>query len=291
MIFQTTRAFSDSQLYIRHFGILITANLFANHVIVDFTTRLWIGSVMIQMADSMDWTPKDLVAFEKRVAEVYEQGLIKSPVHLSGGSERQLIEIFKGISRDDWKLCTWRNHLHALLSEIPPEEVMRQILAGKSMTMNSAEHKFYSSSIAGGILPIAVGLGMAIKRVRCDTPGCCHCRCKDLRCTTLLGGTEHGGHVHYNHLPCPAWARRVWCFCGDMTAECGIFWESAKYARNFNLPVTFIIESNGKSVQTPTEEIWGAIEDWSEYFYNVRRYEYELAWPHHGVGKFIELPF
>lgn len=192
-------------------------------------------------------TAADLIAFEKEVARRYDAGEIHAPIHLSGGSEQQLIEIFKNISPDDWKLCTWRSHYAALLSGIPPDELMRQILAGRSMYVNNAEHRFYSSSIAGGILPIAVGLGMAIKRK-----------------------SEN---------------RKVWTFCGDMTSECGIFWESAKYARNFDLPVTFIIESNGKSVLTPTEETWGAVEDWSEHFYNVRRYEYELSWPHHGTRK------
>ena len=193
-------------------------------------------------------TKDNLIAFEKEVAHRYEAGEIHTPIHLGSGNEDQLLEIFKSVSPDDWKLCTWRNHLHALLSGIPPDELMRQILAGRSMYVNSPEHRFYSSSIAGGILPIAVGLGMGIKR--------------------------------------KGQKRKVFAFCGDMTSECGIFWESAKYARNFDLPVTFIIESNEKSVLTPTEATWGAVMDWSEYFYNVRRYEYKLPWPHSGVREF-----
>jgi len=191
-------------------------------------------------------TKEDLIAFEKEVAKRWEAGEIKSPIHLGGGNEDQLIEVFKNVKPTDWILASWRSHYHALLHGISPDEVMRQILAGKSMSINSVDPPFYSSSIAGGICPIAVGLGMAIKR----------------------RGEE----------------RQVWIFCGDMTSECGIFWESAKYARNFDLPVTFVIESNGKSVLTPTEAAWGAVEDWSEYFHNVRRYEYELSWPHSGTG-------
>ena len=42
--------------------------------------------------------------------------------------------------------------------------------------------------------------------------------------------------------------QRVWCFIGDMTYETGIFWEAYKYSVNFNLPLTFVIEDNGKSV-------------------------------------------
>ena len=120
------------------------------------------------------WTQEKLIAFEKEVARRWEAGEISSPCHFSGGNEKQLIEIFKNISPDDWKLCTWRSHYAALLSGIPPDELMRQILAGKSMSINSVEHRFYSSAIAGGILPIAVGLGMGIKINRDICANCGH---------------------------------------------------------------------------------------------------------------------
>ena len=41
-----------------------------------------------------------------------------------------------------------------------------------------------------------------------------------------------------------------------MSAETGSFHEAYKYSRNHKLPVTFIVESNGLSVMTPTEETW-----------------------------------
>lgn len=199
---------------------------------------------------------QDLIAFEKEVAEVYDQGLIKSPIHLSGGNESQLIEIFKDIRRTDWVLSTWRSHLHAILHGVPPDELMRQILTGKSMSINSVEHRFYASSIAGGILPVAVGLGMAIKRKGED--------------------------------------RHVWCFCGDMAAMTGGFEEATRYAWNFQLPITFVVEDNGKSVVTPTKEVWGVRNDEDRRYLrfwraNVRYYKYELAWPHSGTGK--QTPF
>ena len=31
---------------------------------------------------------------------------------------------------------------------------------------------------------------------------CCHCRCSNLNCTTLLSRNIDGGHTHYVHLPC-----------------------------------------------------------------------------------------
>lgn len=196
-------------------------------------------------------TADELIAFEQEIAGLYEAGLIKAPVHLSGGSEAQLIDIFKGIKPEDWVLSSWRNHYHALLHGLPPNELKRQILAGRSMFINDAERRFYASSIVGGTLPIAVGLAMAIRRKGED--------------------------------------RKVWCFVGDMTSETGAFYEAQKYAFNFKLPVTFVIEDNSKSVLTETRAAWGGrdlthpVSAWD----NVIRYEYELTWPHSGVGKWV----
>jgi len=50
--------------------------------------------------------------------------------------------------------------------------------------------------------------------------------------------------------------RTVWCFIGDMTFETGVFHESYKYAKNFNLPLQFVVEDNNLSVHTPTDVAW-----------------------------------
>ena len=49
---------------------------------------------------------------------------------------------------------------------------------------------------------------------------------------------------------------RVWCWVGDMSAETGHFHEAYKYSLNHDLPITFIVEDNKKSVCTPTPDIW-----------------------------------
>jgi hypothetical protein len=43
---------------------------------------------------------------------------------------------------------------------------------------------------------------------------------------------------------------------GDMSFESGIFYEVHKYARNFDLPLYFVVEDNGVSTYTPTEATW-----------------------------------
>ena len=40
-----------------------------------------------------------LIDFETEVKEIYEAGDIKAPVHLSGGNEDQLIQIFEKVDK------------------------------------------------------------------------------------------------------------------------------------------------------------------------------------------------
>ena len=161
---------------------------------------------------------KKLIDFELRVKKAYEDGKIKAPVHLSGNNEDQLIEIFKKINKDDWVFTSWRNHYHALLHGIDEEELFSLILEGRSMSINSKDHRFYSSSIVAGSIPIALGTALSIK----------------------LKNENN----------------KVWCFIGDMTFETGCFHECYKYSRNFNLPLEFVIEDNNMSTNTPTDKAW-----------------------------------
>lgn len=164
-------------------------------------------------------TKDELIEFETRIGDMFNNKEIKAPIHLYHGNEEKMIEVFKQVDiENDWVCCTWRNHYQALLKGISPERLTEEIVKGKSMIMNLPEHKFICSSIVGGISSIATGLALGEK----------------------LAGTN-------NH---------VWCWCGDMSAETGAFHEAYKYARTQDLPITFIVESNGLSVTTPTSEVW-----------------------------------
>lgn len=160
----------------------------------------------------------ELINFEIEIKEIYEKGLIKGPIHLSGNNEDQLIKIFKNVKKKDWVFSTWRNHYHALLKGIPKELLKKEILKGKSMGINFKKYKFYSSSIVTGILPIALGCALAIKR----------------------RGSKN----------------KVWVFIGDMTFETGVFHECYKYATNNRLPIKFVVEDNNMSTNTPTNKVW-----------------------------------
>ncbi len=160
-----------------------------------------------------------LISFSNKIKKIYEEGKIKAPIHLSGNNEMQLIKIFKKIDDNDWVFSTWRSHYHALLHGINPKWLEKEIINGRSMGIINKKKKFYSSAIVGGILPIALGVALSIKR-------------KKLK-------------------------NKVWVFVGDMTYETGVFHEVYKYSKNFKLPLKFVIEDNGLSTNTPTFKAWG----------------------------------
>ncbi len=164
-------------------------------------------------------TKEELIKFEDEISEIYCAGKIRAPVHLSDGNEEQLIEIFKKIKRDDWVFSTHRSHYHALLHGIDPQWLKQEIIAGNSITVHNPAHRFFSSAIMGGILPIALGVALALKKKNEN--------------------------------------RYVWAFLGDMAGEMGAFHEVSKYAARNDLPITFVIEDNGDSVGTPTQKVWG----------------------------------
>jgi TPP-dependent pyruvate/acetoin dehydrogenase alpha subunit len=161
-----------------------------------------------------------LIDFETRIGESFNRGEIKAPIHLYSGNEQVMQEVFQDIDcENDWVCCTWRNHYQGLLKGIPEEVLEQNIMKGKSMVMMIPEHKFICSSIVGGIPSIAVGIALANK---------------------IEGLTS-----------------RVWCWVGDMSAETGHFHEAYKYSLGHDLPITFVVEDNRKSVCTPTPEVWG----------------------------------
>ena len=109
-------------------------------------------------------TPESLKAFEQRVAEAFNAGKIRAPVHLSGGNEHELIEIFGQVRSDDWVCGAWRMHYQALLKGVPEDKLFDDIVAGKSIALCYPEYRVISSAIVGGIIPIALGLAWAARR-------------------------------------------------------------------------------------------------------------------------------
>ena len=86
---------------------------------------------------------KRIKIFEKKIFDLYNNGKIKYPIHLTKGNENQLVEIFKYIDQKDWVFASWRNHAHALLHGIPEKTLEKQIMTGKSMYVSSKKNNFF----------------------------------------------------------------------------------------------------------------------------------------------------
>ena len=108
-------------------------------------------------------TKETLIGFENEMKRLWESGSLPSLVHLCGGNEEQLLEIFSEIRPQDWVLASHRAHYHALLKGIPEYEVEKFILSDRSMFIFDKERRFYQSAILAGNCGIAVGVAVAIK--------------------------------------------------------------------------------------------------------------------------------
>lgn len=197
------------------------------------------------------WTKEELIDFENRIGDLYMDNKLPFLFHLSGGNEDQLIEIFKNIKEGDYVISNHRSHYHALLHGIPPQTVEDRILNGRSMFIYDRERNFFCSAIIGGTPAIAAGIAWALKKKGSD--------------------------------------KKVWCFIGDGTEDSGHTYEAVRYVDGFDLPCTFVIENNNRSVESTNEERWGKT---AEYEWNspcVLKYHYDITYPHARKPGMIDL--
>jgi Pyruvate/2-oxoglutarate dehydrogenase complex, dehydrogenase (E1) component, eukaryotic type, alpha subunit len=189
-----------------------------------------------------------LIAFENKIAFLFNNKKIRSPIHLYYGNEEEIINVFKNITEHDWVFCSWRSHYQCLLKGVSENVLIKAIIEGRSISLCFPENKIFSSAIVGGVLPIAVGTALSIKKKKLN-----NC---------------------------------VYCFMGDMTAETGIAHEAIKFSKNYDLPIKFIIEDNNLSVCTDTRKVWGmkqlSYENSDDPM--IIYYKYKNKYPHAGAG-------
>lgn len=206
-------------------------------------------------------TPNDLKQFSNVVKSLWESKLIKVPVHLCGGNEQKLIDIFHDIRPTDWVFSTHRNHYHYLLKGGNADKLIKELThpdtyngSSGSMCTVDIRNKFLSSAIVGGICGIAVGAALAIK-----------------------SKNEQ---------------RHVWAFVGDGCVDTGHMYEAVRYAEGYDLPLTFIIEDNDRSTCTSVRNRWGKKFTKQEVgLYvspKVKWYKYTPTWPHVGSGTYVQ---
>ena len=190
-------------------------------------------------------TAESLASFERGIKARFADGDLPFLVHLSGGNENELVEIFRDIRPQDWVFSNHRSHYHALLKGLPEVDVEAAIVRGDSMFIFDRERRFYTSSILAGTCCIACGVALAAK--------------------------EAGEDV------------AVYCFIGDGAEDNGHFYEAVRFATSRALPIRFIIEDNDRQVDTSHAERWGTAERW-DWPKCVLRYRYTPTFPHGGAG-------
>lgn len=190
-------------------------------------------------------TADQLIAFERRMADLFEAGELPFLLHLSGGNEQQLIELFHEVRDGDWIFSGHRSHYHYLLAGGSEQRLEQLIRDGRSMFVFDRRLNFLTSSVLAGTCAIAAGVAWQLQ--------------------------ESGS------------PNRVWCFLGDGAEDEGHFYEAVRFVDGHNLPCTFVIEDNSVSVDSDYFQRWGthARHPWPVC---VRRYRYERTWPHAGTG-------
>jgi len=189
-------------------------------------------------------TAEQLIAFEDRICKLWEDGELPYPVYFSVGSEAPLIEIFKDVRDGDYIFSTHRSHYHYLLSGGSEEKLEKFICDGNGLYVFDQQLNFFTSSIVGGTPAIAAGVALSLQMVGSDN--------------------------------------RVWCFIGDGATDEGNTFEAMRYVQGRNLPCTFVIENNDRSVVASKSDRWGdGNYEWPEC---VLTYSYSPKYPHTGNG-------
>ena len=170
--------------------------------------------------------------FEERTAEAYALGKVGGFCHLYIGQEGVSTGTLSMLRPDDYVITTYRDHGQALARGITPRAVMAELFGrqdgcargkGGSMHMFDANTNFLGGhGIVGGHVPLAAGVGFAIK---------------------YRGGDQV-----------------IVCFMGESVVNTGAFHEALNMAALWKLPCVFIIENNRYGMGTSLERA-SAIHD------------------------------
>src|SRR6266704_750345 len=172
--------------------------------------------------------------FEEKAAEGYALGKIGGFLHLYIGEEAVAVGTTSMLRADDFAISAYREHGHCLAKGSDPKRVMAELYGrrdGLSKGKGGSMHLFDRSTnflgghaIVGAHLPIAAGVGFAIK---------------------YQGGDQV-----------------IVCYFGDGAVPEGEFHESMNLAALWKLPVIFLCENNRYAMGTSVERALAQTEIW-----------------------------
>jgi pyruvate dehydrogenase E1 component alpha subunit len=162
--------------------------------------------------------------FEERCAQLYVEGKIGGFLHLYIGQEAVGVGAMSLLRPDDYFITSYRDHGYALARGTDPRPLMAELcgrIGGISRGKGGSMHfydvpkgNFGGDGIVGGHLPVAAGMGYAIRLRESD--------------------------------------QVVLCFFGDGAVNEGAFHEALNVSALWGLPVVFIIENNRYGMGTST---------------------------------------
>ena len=172
--------------------------------------------------------------FEEKAAEAYTLGKIGGFLHLYIGEEAVAVGATSALRPDDYAISAYREHGHCLAKGSDPRRTMAELYGrrdGLSGGKGGSMHLFDKSvnflgghAIVGAHLPIAAGVGFAVK---------------------YQGGDQV-----------------VVCYFGDGAVPEGEFHESMNLAALWKLPVIFLCENNRYAMGTSVERALAQTEIW-----------------------------
>jgi TPP-dependent pyruvate/acetoin dehydrogenase alpha subunit len=161
--------------------------------------------------------------FEENVEKLYNLGLIPGLAHTYHGQEAVAVGVCSALKKDDLILSNHRGHGHSLAKDVPPKLLFAELFGketGVCKGLGGSMHSTYletgvlfSTAIVGGNIPIATGVGLAIKFKKSN--------------------------------------RVVVPFFGDGATNTGAFHEGVNLASIWNLPVIFVCENNLYAISVP----------------------------------------
>lgn len=164
-----------------------------------------------------------LQAFERRLQANMHN--IFCPTHLCLGQEQVPAELHKWLKPSDWLFSPHRSHGYYLAKGGSEEKLYNEILGlptglnggfSGSQGFSDPSINFHCSAIVGGLVGVATGTAYALKMDGSDSI--------------------------------------VVCCMGDGGTEQGVFWEALNWAALHKLPIAYICENNGKSVDATLDE-------------------------------------
>lgn len=159
--------------------------------------------------------------FEERVLALFGEGRLHGTTHACIGQEAVAVGLFSHLTAADVVFSSHRCHGHYLAHQDDPAGLMAELMgrstgpcAGRGGSQHLHRDNFYSNGVQGGIVPTAVGMGLANRFQR--APGI------------------------------------AVVFLGDGTLGEGQAYESFNLASLWRVPVLFVIEHNFWSQSTPS---------------------------------------